>query len=698
MLAAHRPFIPFALTITALAARPLVAQCPDGSPPPCRAAAAAPPARVAMDANVIAIFPFRVTGASADAASLREGAMDLMSLALDEQAGLRVVNSRTLMARARNFTDATPVADAAAVARSLGAGTMILGNAVVVGTQVRARAELHDLMRTTRPVSVEARGTSTDPAPIIDSLASALARLRLTAGAATWRSVSEFSSTSPPALRLYLAGESLERLGRWQEAADSLLRAIDLDSTFVLAYYRLRVATSFGATLPPGRSSVIPASAMATARLPRRQSDLLAAARARVEGRGHDAVLAADALGARYPDDPEAAYEQGEGYFHLGLNIGEPPSRALEAYDRAIRLDSTFIDPYNHATELKVMTGDSTGALRLARRGVALAPTSGVHLATLLAARAVAGHEDPAALSAETRRRGTDIMESTDVLNRAALEVLRMSNYDPGRALQLADAFATAAAAPDRGFNVRHTNLELHAALLANMGRFGEVRATLAAAAEVDDGVTGRTGLVLALLSGQGLDDARAELQRGDNATDTRALALDLLALIRGGSSLSESDLRLYDEAVARRPASESYTWAATRSALRGLGALARGDSAGARTLLMSAADHTGSAIFPNRFHEVFPWAMLALARLEMASVEFDNTYRRLAYTALTAGPVPLRAEFEQLRGQLEERRGNRAAAARAYRNVISIWENGDAAVQPHVAEARAAVARLEGR
>ena len=240
---------------SALAAGPLAAQqCPDGSPPPCRAVIAAAPQRVALDANVIAIFPFRVTGASADAASLREGAMDLMSLALDEQAGLRVVNSRTLMARARNFTDATSVADAAAVARSLGAGTMILGNAVVVGTQVRARAELHDLMRTAQPVSVEARGNTSDPAPIIDSLASALARLRLTAGGATRRAVSEFASTSPQAIRLYLAGERLERLGQWQEAADSLLRAIDVDSTFALAWYRLSVATSFGATLPQGRS------------------------------------------------------------------------------------------------------------------------------------------------------------------------------------------------------------------------------------------------------------------------------------------------------------------------------------------------------------------------------------------------------------------------------------------------------------
>ena len=40
---------------------------------------------------MVAIFPFRVTGSSADAVTLREGAMDLLQLALDEQAGWRAV-------------------------------------------------------------------------------------------------------------------------------------------------------------------------------------------------------------------------------------------------------------------------------------------------------------------------------------------------------------------------------------------------------------------------------------------------------------------------------------------------------------------------------------------------------------------------------------------------------------------------------
>jgi hypothetical protein len=88
--------------LCALAPRALAAQCPDGTPPPCARPSAPPAPRGPVDSNLIAIFPFRITGASADAASLREGAMDLLGLALDEQAGLRLVPSRTLLARARN--------------------------------------------------------------------------------------------------------------------------------------------------------------------------------------------------------------------------------------------------------------------------------------------------------------------------------------------------------------------------------------------------------------------------------------------------------------------------------------------------------------------------------------------------------------------------------------------------------------------
>src|SRR5512144_420606 len=61
----------------------LHAQCPDGSPPPCRVAP-----HVVVDSDALVILPFRVSGPP-EVQYLREGVADLLNLALDGGAGWR---------------------------------------------------------------------------------------------------------------------------------------------------------------------------------------------------------------------------------------------------------------------------------------------------------------------------------------------------------------------------------------------------------------------------------------------------------------------------------------------------------------------------------------------------------------------------------------------------------------------------------
>ena len=241
----------------------LHAQCPDGSPPPCGPARVAPPARIPLDSSALAVLPFHTTGASADVAWLREGMVDLLSIALDGFAGWRTVHPRTVLARAA------------------GAATMVLGSAVAVGPQLRLRAELYDAVGLRRLAAVDASGSLAEPGPVVDSVAVGLARERLgRTGLAGRRAPHEYATTSPQALRAYLAAEQLVRQGALQVAAESLFRAIALDSTFGLAYYRLYVVSSYGGALPGGRLSDIPRIVRAglrhAATLPQRQRDLLA--------------------------------------------------------------------------------------------------------------------------------------------------------------------------------------------------------------------------------------------------------------------------------------------------------------------------------------------------------------------------------------------------------------------------------------
>ena len=639
---------------------PLAAQCPDGTPPPCNRPAPVT-ARVALDSNLIAVFPFRVVGSSQDAGALREGAMDLLALALDEQAGLRVVPSRTLLARARNFTDASPVSDAATISRGLGAGTMILGSAIVVGTQVRARAELHDVARNRSIASVEAHGLASDPAPVIDSLAASLARYRLTNTGATRRLLQEVASTSPAAIRAYFVGESLGRRGRWREATDSLLAAIRIDSTFGLAYYRLSVAFRYGGSATSGPSIADPAAAALRFQdhLPRRQRLLLASVLATQHGVLREALGAADAVATAYPDDPEAAFEQGEAYWHVGMALGEPITPALQAYARALALDSTLIEPYNHAAELLYATGDSAGAMRLAARALALAPDGAVQRGTMLALQVIRG-ESPTV--------------PVDIATRVELEMVRALSSDPARAIRLTERLLTTLVAPSSTRSDLETIAQARFQVLLNQGRLREAL-TLA----VDRG----DSLEVAIYAGSppAVDSARI----ADDPVGTA------WAAVRRGDTTTAG---IAARALLRLPDPVADWGAALSAGVMGWRALSSGDTVRARALLPRLAE-----VKPFAAASPLQWdGMLTLARLEAAAGDTASALRRLAVANFFNGVMAMRAPIEEYRAQLALAHGDTATARQALRNFTGLWEHADPAFQPRVAAARAALARLTTR
>jgi hypothetical protein len=124
-----------AIVLSALSALPslrLLAQCPDGSPPPCQRDLTS--ARVAIDPNAVAILPFRVSGPP-EAQYLREGMLDLLNVALDGFAGWRVLQPRAFLHQVGSGP--VDVQQAARLARAAGAATFVLGNAVVLGPELR---------------------------------------------------------------------------------------------------------------------------------------------------------------------------------------------------------------------------------------------------------------------------------------------------------------------------------------------------------------------------------------------------------------------------------------------------------------------------------------------------------------------------------------------------------------------------------
>jgi tetratricopeptide (TPR) repeat protein len=320
-------------------------------------------ARVVIDPNAVAILPFSVRGPSADVEWLREGMVDLLNIALDGVAEWRVIHPRAALLGSRSV-NLGAVSQVARTVRAMGAGTMILGQAVAVGGELRLRAELYDAVTGLRLTAVVAQGRLSEPGPAVDSLALGLVHRRLLVRpGAVRRSLEEYSTTSVPALQAYLAAERLARHGDWRAAADTLWRAVAYDSTFGLAYYALYRAAFYGTAPNAGdQVELIRRGLRYVHRLPPRQRDLFLQMDAFHQGRRAEALRRADELGQRYPDDAEAALQEGEAYFHSGLLVGEPPQRALEAFERALSLDPGLLGPHQHVIELAVMLGDTARA------------------------------------------------------------------------------------------------------------------------------------------------------------------------------------------------------------------------------------------------------------------------------------------------------------------------------------------------
>src|SRR5438094_523604 len=94
---------------------------------------------VRVDPKVVAVFPFRVTGADASLRYLREGMVDLLGAKLTGEDGVRAADTRTVLSawrRAGGTGQEELAADGArSVARRVGAGKLVLGE--VVGTPNR---------------------------------------------------------------------------------------------------------------------------------------------------------------------------------------------------------------------------------------------------------------------------------------------------------------------------------------------------------------------------------------------------------------------------------------------------------------------------------------------------------------------------------------------------------------------------------
>ena len=336
-------------------------------------------------ATGIAVVPFSVSGD--DLEVWREGMVDLLATGLDGLGGYRSIDSRTVLARWRSSVgDATDVdlREALRVAGASGARYAVVGSAVSLGGRVRLSADVYDVADGSKVGQAQSEGAPDEVLALADELAVNVIRELLGGRGSELVSesqVASLSTSSVEALRSYLLGEALIRHGEFERAASAYEEAVDQDSTFAMAYYRL--TSTYGWMEAGGdRAERAELALRALAEnLPPRDRLLLEGEEALQQGDVQGVRLMEDAT-KRYPDDPDAWAMLGELYAHGGDRDYRTTADVHRAFGTAVELDPTFAPNYIHLTEAAMILGRPEEARGLLDTYVDLAP--GTHQGTAM--------------------------------------------------------------------------------------------------------------------------------------------------------------------------------------------------------------------------------------------------------------------------------------------------------------------------
>ncbi|HEU5260093.1 MAG TPA: protein kinase [Gemmatimonadales bacterium] len=648
---------------------------------------------VTLDPDRVAVAPFDVLDPAH--ALWREGLVDVLSRSLDGAGPLRTV-SPTLVVR--RWSGRADPASAQALGRSTGARTVVFGGVLAAGADsVRLTATLLDAQSGSAFGEIELRDRSDRMDRLADSLTVGVLRELGRMRAIGVVRGTPLGSTSLPALKAFLQGEQFLRRSEWDSALVYHQRAIALDSGFALAWSHAGMAAGWqhAAWDSLSRTYKLHAGALNHDLAPREslivQAESLAAVvyagPEQLAGRwwtfGRRLMTTLDEAVRRYPNDPELWYMLGDARYHAGGLAGVAPRAALEAFDRAIALDSAFTPAYIHAVQLALELDGAVAGRRYSEAFLA----AGVRGSYAQTTQVLLELLDPGTREAAVTR----LVDGGDQHLVKTVWMAISGWVDSAETLVLL-LREQAARETTRGQPGNFISFALPAALAAR----GHVREA-AQRLEVAPGTQGVAAFLAQLiLLGAIPQDSADRLTREwtSRPGEGMLVAPPLLAARRDTAALV-GVVRAMDEA-RRQPLPPTappvardfigYLTTASRAYL----ALARADSAQALRLFEALPD---SACYGACGIDGLVHAQLLVARGRAADAARLLERPQVGHAPLL--PVKVLRALE--RGRVHERLGNRDTALAAYAFVATAWANADPELTPYVDEARAGLARLGG-
>lgn len=297
----------------------LSAQCPDGTPPPCRGAQIASARRTnpPLDDKTWIVVPFANLTRNQDLEWLRAASVNLLYLDLSQWREIHVVDDERVADLIKEVSP--PQANAPlslniglAIARRAGAGKLVMGDLLKVGSKTGVVAKVFDVKGGQRLRSVREETTSPDSVmPLFNKLARGILNLPQPSGEA-----SDIGTKSIEAYREYVAGVQSLNAFDLGEAHRHFERSLQIDSTFALPHYKLSIVIGWENPSDLARRSHADAAARLSSGLPARERALISGQRKFSLGEYSAACDDYNALVRADSSDVEALYGLGECTFH----------------------------------------------------------------------------------------------------------------------------------------------------------------------------------------------------------------------------------------------------------------------------------------------------------------------------------------------------------------------------------------------
>jgi serine/threonine-protein kinase len=683
---------------------------------------------------------------------LRDGSVSMMGLNLSQWNDLTVVDHERLhdlLARhGLRVGDDVGLEMARRLAREAGVWTVVLGDYTQAGDSLHLVARVYDVASGKRVdvARVDDRSTP-DVRPLFDQLAAKLLDL---SGAPNEIRIGLAQSTtqSLEAFRAYLSG--VEQLNRWELAGAEryLRRAIAIDTTFGLAYYKL--ALTRGWLVGTEDSIADRAIARATTysgSLPAHERTVINAYRAFLGGEYVEARALYQQLLARDTRDADAWYGLGEAWFHDTAGVNQAPAwtQAMRAFKRTLALDPNYALAYDHVhTMLTLAASDRPYYALLPADSFALTRTSGGR--ALLDSATVRAAVQRARTEALTSARSWVTAQPTTLRAHGAMVNAYVSARNYGGALSEVERFREATALhPELPFvearirfasgDVERAADQLRTALdTVDPEAFQTYEGTptvvgdIAAAANVFayEGDLTRAAKALDLA-----DRVRHEVVHEAGATEAkneawRHMMLGELYAAAGTPAPALREIwRSTAEAARMAPVDKRkhiahsgataaiglFTGlAADSTALRELQALSgeppakevrallavsRGDSAAARRSLAEPDTPRSKHMYTVYSRPFAAQAYYLLGDYESALRMLEDFQPSALQTASFDSRWGMLGRVRLLRGAAYERLGRRAEAREEYRLALAQWKRADPALQPFIQQAERGLARM---